>query len=129
MILSVAIEQGSKKMSDSVLVIVVPKANTVDRRWTSTLRRKEATVKDNIEHLTTFAPDEHDVPKIHYEDSAVDDHSVSFDHYELQIPLQLNGVFSCFHTKVHTERELHDCEKIFLTPDSSDCDPHFQSYE
>ena len=57
-----------------------------------------------------------DVPKIHCKDPIVSDHSVSFDHSDLRIPLQLNGMFSCFHTKVLTERELHECEKFFLTP-------------
>ena len=60
-----------------------------------------------------------DVPKIHCEDPMVDDHIVSFDKSDLQIPLQLNGVFSCFNTRVPTERELHECEKTFLAPDSS----------
>ena len=35
-----------------------------------------------------------DYPKIHYENPAVNDHSVSFDQFDLLIPLQLNGVFS-----------------------------------
>ena len=69
------------------------------------------------------------VPMIHCEDPAVDDHCVSFEHSELRIPLQLNGVFSYFHTRFPTERELHKCEKVFLTPDSSDWNPHYQSYK
>ena len=70
-----------------------------------------------------------DVPKIHCEDPVVDDHCVSFDHSDLRIPLQLNGVFSYFRTRVPTEREIHECEKVFLTPDSSVWNPYCQSYE
>lgn len=71
----------------------------------------------------------HDVPKIHCEDPDVNDHCISFDQSELRIPLQLNGIFSYFHSRVPTSRELHECEKIFLTPDSNDWNPHCKSYE
>ena len=70
-----------------------------------------------------------DVPKIHCKDPVVDNHYISFDNSDLKIPLQLNGVFSYFQTRVITERELHECEKVFLIPDSSDWNPHCQSYE
>ena len=70
-----------------------------------------------------------DAPKIYCEDSIVDDHSISFDQSYLQIPLQLNGVFSYFHTRVLTETEPCECEKLFLTPDSSEWNLHCQSYE
>ena len=42
-----------------------------------------------------------DVPKIHCEDPTVDNHCVSFDHSDLWIPLQLNGVFSYFHSRMN----------------------------
>ena len=48
-----------------------------------------------------------DVLMIQCEDPAVDDHCVSFVDSDLRIPLQLNGVFSYFHTRVPTERELN----------------------
>ena len=70
-----------------------------------------------------------DVPKIQCEDPAVDDHCISIPDSDLRIPLQLNGVFSYFHTRVPTERELNECEKVFLTPDASDWNPHCKSYE
>ena len=70
-----------------------------------------------------------DVPNTHCEDPAFDDHSISFNHSDLRMPLQLNGVLSCFHMKVPTKREIHECEKLFLTPDSSDWNPHCQSYK
>ena len=47
-----------------------------------------------------------DVPKIHNEEPTVDNHCVLFDNSDLQIPLQLNRVFSYFHTRVPTERNL-----------------------
>ena len=60
-----------------------------------------------------------DVPKIHCEDPVVDNHCVSFDASDLRIPLQLNGAFSCFRARVPTEREVNECEIVFLTLDSS----------
>ena len=70
-----------------------------------------------------------DVPKIHCQDPEVEDHSISFEGSELLIPLQLTGVFSYFHTRLPTPKELYECEKLFLTPDSSDWNPHCKSYE
>ena len=70
-----------------------------------------------------------DVPKIHCKDPVLDDHSISFYHFDLPIPLQLNGMFSCFHMRIKDERELNECEKLFLTLDSSDWNSYCQSYE
>ena len=70
-----------------------------------------------------------DIPKTHFENPGIDNHFVSFDNSYLRIPLQSDGVFSYFHTRVSNERKLHECEKVFLTPDSSDWNPHCQSYE
>ena len=46
------------------------------------------------------------VPNIHYEDP-VDDDVISFEHFGLRITLQLNDVFSHFHTIAPTERDIH----------------------
>ena len=70
-----------------------------------------------------------DSPKINCEDPVVNDHIVYFEHFNLRIPLKLNVVFSNFHTRVPTEIELHDCEKLSLTPDSSALNTHYQFYE
>ena len=70
-----------------------------------------------------------DVPITHCEDPSFDDHSITIYRSDLCIALQLNGVLSFFHMRVPSERELHECDKIFLTPDSSDWNPHCQSYE
>ena len=48
-----------------------------------------------------------DVPKSHCEDPVINDHSISFNRCDLCIALQLNGVLSCFHTRVHAEIELN----------------------
>ena len=70
-----------------------------------------------------------DVPKIHCESPEIEDHSISFEGTELLIPLQLDGIFSYFHTRMPTTKELHECEKVFISPDSSDWNPHCKSYE
>ena len=62
----------------------------------------------------------HDIPKMHYEDPIVDDNIISFEYYDLRIPLQLNDVFSHFHTRVPTEREPHECKKLSITSYPSD---------
>ena len=46
--LHVAIEKGSRKISDSLLVTVLPKEKLVARKWMSKMSRKEVTVKDKI---------------------------------------------------------------------------------
>ena len=61
-----------------------------------------------------------DVPKTHFVLTMVDYRRIEFDQSDLQIPLQFIGVFSYFHTRVPSETEMHACEKLFLTPESSD---------
>ena len=70
-----------------------------------------------------------DVPKIHCKDPSKDDHCLRFDNNDLRIPLQLIGTFSYFHTRKPDPQELYDKDKIFLTPDSSDWNPHCLSFE
>ena len=70
-----------------------------------------------------------DVPKIQCPDPTVKDHSISFHDSELKIPLLLNGIFSYFNTRKPSEDELQECEKVFITPDASDWNPHCLSYE
>ena len=57
-----------------------------------------------------------DVPKTHCEDPAVDDHCMLFDQSDLWTSLKLNKLFSNFHMRVPAERELHECEKLFVNP-------------
>jgi hypothetical protein len=70
-----------------------------------------------------------DVPKIHCPDPSVLDHCISFPDSDLKIPLQLFGTFSYFHSRKPETEELYSCDKVFLTPDSSDWNPHCESYE
>ena len=70
-----------------------------------------------------------DIPKIHVDDPCKDDHCLIFPHSDLRIPLQLNGTFSYFHTRLPTTQELYDLDKVFLTPDSEDWNPHCESFE
>ena len=61
-----------------------------------------------------------DVPKIHYEDPTIEDHCIRFKNSDLKIPMQLSGTFSYFYSRLTTVDQLYSCDKIFITPDSSD---------
>ena len=69
-----------------------------------------------------------DVPKIHVQDPTENDHAIVFPDESLRIPLQLNGIFSYFHSRMPTSQEIDECTKIIITPDSTDWDPHNESY-
>ena len=70
-----------------------------------------------------------ETPKIHSNYPSIEDHSITFPDSSLRIPLQLSGIFSYFHSRKPSERELYDCRKLFLTPDSNDWNPHCTSFE
>ena len=70
-----------------------------------------------------------DTPKIHCESPTVNDHSIRFSTSDLRIPLQLLGTFSYFHSRKPEPNELMDCDKLFITPDSADWNPHCESFE
>ena len=70
-----------------------------------------------------------EVPKIHCDDPTSNDHCISFKDIDLRIPLQLFGTFSYFHTRKPMTQELHDKDKVFITPDASDWNPHCESFE
>ena len=70
-----------------------------------------------------------DVPKFQCKDPTVQDHSISFETCDLRIPLQLKGTFSYFHTRLPTTEELYHRDKVFITPDSSEWNPHCLSFE
>ena len=67
--------------------------------------------------------------KIHCDDPTIDDHCIIFKESELRIPLQLKGIFSYFPSRQPTIDELHNCDKVFITPDSSDWNPNCSSFE
>ena len=70
-----------------------------------------------------------DTAKIHCEDPSPDHHCIIFADSDLRIPLNLNGTFSFFHTRMPTQEELQDCEKIFITPDNETWNPYCTSFE
>jgi len=69
-----------------------------------------------------------DIPKMHCPDLTIDDHCISFKDIDLRIPLQLNGVFSYFHTRKPLPSELYARDKVFITPDAFEWNPHCTSY-
>ena len=70
-----------------------------------------------------------DKAKIHCVDPSEQDHCIIFPECELKIPLQLFGIFSYFHSRLPTVTELHECDKVFITPDSNDWNPNCLSFE
>ena len=61
-----------------------------------------------------------------------EDHPLFFPDANLRVHLDLNGTFSSFRTRAPSEEELATCDKIFITPDSTSCDPystHFSENE
>ena len=72
-----------------------------------------------------------DIPKIHCDETTIEDHSIYDEKTKLQIPLQLDGIFSYFPTKALTLDEMQNCdqiEHIFLSPDAETWDPYSESY-
>ena len=69
------------------------------------------------------------VENIHCSYPTVDDHCISFASSDLQIPLNLNITFSYFHSRRPTQYELSSCDKIFITPDSQQCNPYCTAFE
>ena len=66
----------------------------------------------------------YEIPKIHVADPVSSDHSISFPSSNLLIPLQLQGTFSYFPSRIPTSEEIHSCDKIFITPDGTNWDPY-----
>lgn len=70
-------------------------------------------------------------PKFQQSDTSITDHSIllSDEEANVHIPLQLNGIFSFFHTRSPTTDELHGCRKVLITPDSASWSPYCPSFE
>ena len=68
-------------------------------------------------------------PKIHCPDPTSNNHCISFQDNDMWISLQLNGIFSFFHTKTPTEDELLGCDRLFISPDESQWNPYCSSFE
>ena len=69
-----------------------------------------------------------DIPKMHCQDPCIHDHCISFKDIDLKIPMQLNGIFSYFLSRKPLPSELYDKDKVFITPDASEWNPHCPSY-
>ena len=65
----------------------------------------------------------HDGHKVHVNDPGVNYNSILSPDSVLQIQLQLWGIFSFFHSRVPTYEEIAFCDKILITPDSTDWYP------
>ena len=70
-----------------------------------------------------------DKANINCVDPSEEDHCIMFPECELKIPLQLFGIFLYFHSRLPTVTELHECDKVFITPDSNDWNLNCLSFE
>ena len=68
------------------------------------------------------------IPKMHCTDPRTEDHCISFKDSDLRIPLQLYGIFSYLNTRKPLPSELYDKDKLFITPDAGEWNPHCTSY-
>ena len=57
-----------------------------------------------------------DVPK-HLSPGKSSSHSIFFPDDDVQLPLQLNGVISCFPTRFPSDHELNNCRWLVMTND------------
>ena len=65
-----------------------------------------------------------DTAKIHKSEPSNEDHSIIIEDESLTIPLQLNGIFSYFHSRCPTIDEINHSPSIIMTPDSITWDPY-----
>ena len=61
--------------------------------------------------------------------TTIEDHCIRFKSSDMKIPMQLSGTFSYFRYRLPTVDELYSCDKLFITPDSSDWNPHCMYFE
>ena len=63
-------------------------------------------------------------PKIQTINHTVNNHSIYISTYNLLISCRLMNIFSYFETRKQSVDKLHTCDKIFITPDASNWNPH-----
>ena len=63
-------------------------------------------------------------PKSQAAHPTVDNHSMYLPSQDLRIPIQLRHTFSYFESRKPTNDELSQCDKIFITPDSTNWNPY-----
>ena len=64
------------------------------------------------------------IPKIHCNNTTPSDHCILFENNDLKIPLKLSGTFSYFYSQPPHVKDLQECDKVFITPDSDNWNPH-----
>ena len=67
-------------------------------------------------------------PKYQSESPSIEDHSMWMESANLRIPFKLNGMFSYFETRKPTIDELRECDKVFITPDSTGWNPYNEAF-
>ena len=70
-----------------------------------------------------------DIPKIHSKDPTPSDHWRSFEINYIKILLKLSGTFSYLYYRVPHVKELQEWDKVFITPDSDNWNPHYEYFE
>ena len=68
-----------------------------------------------------------DIPKIHKEDPAVDDHAITFVEMGFRIPLSLWGIFSYFPTSKPTHDDLLNPNEVYILSPAT-WNPHSNAY-
>ena len=66
--------------------------------------------------------------KIHCHKPTNENHAIISKDPDLIIPLQLNGIFSFFHTRTPTEEEMESDNIIFFTPDAYTWNPYQSNF-
>ena len=65
-----------------------------------------------------------DISKIHYTDFIINDNCISFKDIDMEIPLQLNEIFSYFNTGKPLPSELYGKDKVIMIPGINEWNPH-----
>jgi hypothetical protein len=69
-----------------------------------------------------------DNPKIHCEHHTEDDPTIQDTKTGLFIKLNLDGVFSYFHSRKPTHDDLLNAEPVVITPEGTSWNPHSEQY-
>ena len=69
-----------------------------------------------------------DTAKIHKDNPGKKDHAIIIESEPLTIPLQLNGIFSFFHSRMPTKDDINIALSIHMTPESLTWDPYSEHF-
>ena len=70
-----------------------------------------------------------DIPKIHYKYPTSSVHFMSLVNNDLKIPLNFSRDLSYFYSGLRHVKEIQECNKVFITPDSDDWNTHCKYFE